>query len=195
MRLEMLESPAVEPVALHEAKPHLRVDIKAEDELISRYIVSAREYIEQYLQRSLIHQTWQLSFDIEDNPTASNSITLPLGTIDSINRIETFTQDNTPRLFDSSQYQLSGSRVVLNDGARWPELERSFDSLVITYLAGYGEQGSDVPQAIRQALCMLVAHYYENREASGDPTEDETAIEVIPFGVMALLQPYRLYSL
>ena len=44
-----------------------------------------------------------------------------------------------------------------------------------------------VPGALRQAIRMLAAHYYENREASAF---DGRANE-LPFGFLALVAPYR----
>lgn len=41
--------------------------------------------------------------------------------------------------------------------------------------------------AIRQAMLLLVGHWYKNREAVGDETKE------LPLGFWALIQPYRIY--
>ncbi len=46
---------------------------------------------------------------------------------------------------------------------------------------------NDVPAPIRQALLMLVAHWYEHR----DPLEIGSAAAQIPGGISELLMPYR----
>ena len=53
-------------------------------------------------------------------------------------------------------------------------------------VAGYGG-ADDVPQAIRTAAAMLVAHWYRNREAVnvGNITSE------LPLGVQSLIAPYR----
>jgi uncharacterized phiE125 gp8 family phage protein len=41
--------------------------------------------------------------------------------------------------------------------ARW-------DAWTITYKVGYSEDGSKVPAIAKNAMLMLVAHYFENRD-------------------------------
>ena len=57
----------------------------------------------------------------------------------------------------------------------------------IDFVAGHGDTPSDVPQPIRQALLLLIAHWYENRE----PVEIGATATTIPAGVSELLMPYR----
>jgi uncharacterized phiE125 gp8 family phage protein len=56
---------------------------------------------------------------------------------------------------------------------------------------GYGATASDVPDALRHAIRMLVAHWYENRglAAIGASTA------MLPGGLGALIAPYRVLSL
>lgn len=57
--------------------------------------------------------------------------------------------------------------------------------------ARYGSEGQDpVPPALVQAVSLLAAHWYENREASlvGISAQD------LPFGVWPIVNEYRDYS-
>lgn len=56
-------------------------------------------------------------------------------------------------------------------------------------LAGYGPEWSDLPADLAQACFMLAAHYYEYR------TEVATPQQALPFGVAALIEPYRTVRL
>ena len=56
-------APAVEPVTLTAAKAHLRVDISDDDDLITAIIKAAREWCEEYLDRTLIHTQWTMRMD------------------------------------------------------------------------------------------------------------------------------------
>ena len=55
---------------------------------------------------------------------------------------------------------------------------------------GYGDAAVDVPQALRQAIRLLVAHWYENRGLVTVGTAT-----VLPQSVAALIAPYRMLSL
>jgi uncharacterized phiE125 gp8 family phage protein len=59
--------------------------------------------------------------------------------------------------------------------------------VTVTYVAGYGPAGDDVPAAIRHAMLLLIGHWYEHRESvvvGGNPVQ-------VPLAVQALLRPYR----
>jgi uncharacterized phiE125 gp8 family phage protein len=78
------------------------------------------------------------------------------------------------------------SRVVPAWNRFWPATRCSINSVVIRFVAGYGDSAEDVPQAIRQGLLIEIANLYENLE------------DIVPrhdIGLMAvserLLWPYR----
>lgn len=57
--------------------------------------------------------------------------------------------------------------------------------LSIAFDAGFGAEWQDTPDDLRRAVLMLAAHYYDARHAVG------TAGAGMPFGVSALIQPWR----
>jgi uncharacterized phiE125 gp8 family phage protein len=61
----------------------------------------------------------------------------------------------------------------------------------IDYTAGYGTSGSDVPQPLRQAMRMLVTHWYEHRSCV---VMGETSTAT-PHGFRELVTPYRRLGL
>ena len=58
MILTLVTPPQYEPVSLDEAKDHLRVTASDDDVRITGYITAARKWVENYLGRALITQTW-----------------------------------------------------------------------------------------------------------------------------------------
>ena len=55
---------------------------------------------------------------------------------------------------------------------------------------------ASVPEDIKQAMLLILAHWYQNREAIYDPlAKFEPQKENIPYGVRALLMPYRHFTL
>lgn len=73
----------------------------------------------------------------------------------------------------------------------WPQPVRSYGGIVIDYRAGYGEVASSVPAPLRQGMLMLIAHWYETREAVVIGGTAQMA-NPVPFGVASLWNPYRL---
>jgi uncharacterized phiE125 gp8 family phage protein len=56
---------------------------------------------------------------------------------------------------------------------------------------GYGDDATDVPEPFKQAIRLLVAHWYENRRiiaASGE-------VASLPASVSSLIAPFRVLSL
>lgn len=195
MQLTEVTPPALEPITLTEAKAHARIDSTAEDTLITSQIIAARRLCEQYCDRAFINQTWRVTYDIDEEPTAKSFINLPYGKVQSITSIKSYDSENVATTLDTDYYRLSGNRIVLNDNYDWPTLDRTYDAFEITYVVGFGALASDIPQDIKQAILMTVSHFFENREAFIDPMGAGTQQVMLPFGVNALLQPYKNYSI
>ncbi len=70
----------------------------------------------------------------------------------------------------------------------WPQPGKVANGIEIDFTAGYGATPSHVPAPIRQALLLLVAHWYERR----DPIEVGSPETVIPQPVSQLLDLYRM---
>lgn len=184
--MAMTAAPAVEPVTLAEAKAQLRVDGTAEDAFITSLIVTSRLQIEAALGLALVTQSWRLTLD--DWP-GTGEIELPVRPVQSVVAIEIAAGGGTVAL-DAGSYHLDGQghrpRIVLIDIVP-PAPDTVADGIAIELTAGFGMSATDVPATIRQALLLLVAHWYENRE----PASMNTTTPGIPDAVSALLTPYR----
>ena len=67
------------------------------------------------------------------------------------------------------------------------ELPSGAQTLRVEYSAGYGDAAADVPQALRQAILLLVGHWYAQREAAATANMAE-----VPYAVRALCDGYRM---
>lgn len=190
MPLVLVTPPATEPVTLQETKQHLRVDITDDDELIAKYIVAAREYVEGITGRALITQTWDLFLDNCPKGQEINGFLLPLQSVQNI----TYTgADGATHIWDSANYVVDTTRgrVILGYGKSWPSITlQPANGIKVRFTSGYGS-ASDVPMPIKHAILLLVGHFYEDREAvvfrAGDARQ-------LPFAVDDLLWPYRVWS-
>lgn len=188
MALVLTSAPAVEPVALSEAKTHLRVDSDAEDTLIASLIVTSRLHVEAALGLALITQSW--SFFLDAWPPG-RELALPLRPIQSIAAMRLYAADESVQTVPSDRYLLDGAsspaRLVRKSNLAWPQPTRAANGIEIALVAGYGDAAADVPAPIRQAILLLIAHWYEHRE----PVEIGPASVPVPPMVSDLLQPYR----
>jgi len=156
-----------EPLSLDDVKLHLRVDDDTEDELINSLITTAREYCEGFQRRAYLTQTQELWLD--SFPSAGY-IKLPLPPLQSVTHIKYYGTDDTEYTFTSDDYfadtKSEPGRVSLGHGKTWPSTTlRPVNGVGIEYVAGYGDAASDVPEKVRQAMLLLISHWYENREA------------------------------
>lgn len=194
MGLTLKSEPAVEPLSLEEAKLHLRVDGTDEDSLITFLIGTARHDVETITRRALITQTWELVMD--DWPD-DDWFPVPMPKLQSILSIKYKDENGVEYTFDPENYAVDTDsvvgRVMLFDDADWPSDELyPVSAIRVEFTAGYGDTGSDVPAPIRQAMKLLIGHYYENREAVINSTGAN--IQLLPMGVSALLQTYRVWG-
>lgn len=152
--------PAEEPVTLAQAKLHCRVDTSDEDTLITALIVSARQLVESYCKRSLISQTRKLTLN---GFPGCDFIELPYGPVASVTSVTSYNSDNDDAVFSTDAYKLGADKIYLNDGYTWPSSLRDHDSCEIVYVAGRANADS-LEQEFKQAVLMIVGHWYENRE-------------------------------
>jgi uncharacterized phiE125 gp8 family phage protein len=191
MKLQLVTAPTSEPVSLIDAKSHMRVEIDTDDALITKFITVARRYSEKIQARAYITQTWDWFLD--EFPSAPFDIPLP--PLQSITSIKYFDKDETEFTFASSKYQQDKQgflgRVTLKFGESWPsDTLRPVNGVVVRFVAGYGNNGSDVPEEILTAIKILIAHWYENRQIT-----DVLKQEQIPLSAHDLLQIDRVFSI
>jgi uncharacterized phiE125 gp8 family phage protein len=169
----------------------LRVDITDDDDLIRDKIVQARTWIEESFGMCLISQTWNLFLDAFPS---EDRIKVPLYPLSSVTGVYYTALGAAEATLSSSYYTVDTyaqpGKIVLNDGYAWPG-----DTLIIVngvrvrFVAGYGAAASNVPRPIRDAILLLVGHWYENREAGN---LGRGSLEQIPFGVESLMYSYRM---
>lgn len=156
----------------------------AEDDLLSHYIGTAREYCEDFQNRAYCTQTWDLKLD--DWPD-QDYIEIPLPPLQSVTYIKYKDSDGVEYTVDTADYIVDTAtfkgRVVLAYGESWPSVSLYPASpITIRFVAGYGAAAA-VPKKAKQAMLLLVGHWNERREAAITGTISKD----IEHGVEALL--------
>jgi len=181
-RYRVTTQPENEPVTLEELRRHTRVFVEdeGEDAYLQALGKAAREWTEAVTCRSWITQTIEARFDAF--PT-SKPLTLWYPPLQSVNSV-TFGADAAT--WDPSDYEVvAGTPGEIRPiaGKSWP----GQGPVWVEFAAGYGDDPEDVPAAVRHAILMLVAQYYEQRQ----PIVTGTIVAKLPYAVDALLATAR----
>lgn len=101
-------------------------------------------------------------------------------TADQADRVEKYILVSKEK-YNVERSENTPGRVKLRAGYNWPT-HREFASFIIEFKAGYGDNDTDVPDALRHKILQLIGYLYGDREAEG-----------IPKGIS--FQSYKTYSL
>lgn len=180
-----IEPPDSLPVTVAEAKAWARIDHSDHNDMVTSLITAAVAHIDGHsgiLGRCLVEQTWR-----QDYPYWRSIFRLPFPDVSSVT-VKYYDASNVLTTVSPSLYSLladeRGAYIWFNSDFTEPTLyDDRQDAVQVTLVAGYGDP-EDVPEAIKSAIKMLVAHWYDNPAAGA-------AIQEIPFGVSAILAPYR----
>lgn len=98
------------------------------------------------------------------------------------------TRGKDARLIDPDDYLLdANSRPARLHFKKPQEPLRVMNGIEIDFRAGFGEAGPDVPDLLRRAILMLVAHWYEFR-ATIEPRDQPASY---PLGYDRLIAGYK----
>jgi uncharacterized phiE125 gp8 family phage protein len=184
----LLSAPAVEPLSLAEAKAFLRVEHADDDDVIAALIAASRIHIEAQTRRALVTQDWRIILDAWPVDGRLPIRPAPLRTLTAVRVYDAGCVSHT---LDTESFVLDtgGSELVFAPWALAPP-GRLAAGIELDVVVGYGDAGTDVPEALRQAVRLLVAHWYENRGLAAVGT-----VTILPTTVAALIAPYRMLSL
>lgn len=165
-KLTLVSQPASEPVSLAEARRQINwadTDTTHDNEL-TLLIGAARNQWEDDTDTGLINRTY--SFGMWGFPTCGNSFSLLRRPVSSITSIQYYDTDNAQQTLSTSIYSLDAASglVYLQYDQSWPDTVSRWDAVTVTYVVGYGSAASSVPAIAKQAMLLLIAHYFENRD-------------------------------
>lgn len=179
MRYELIEGPAVEPLTPQEVRDMLGLPTSVSDTKINSWIKSGRQKldgIDGMLGRALITQTWDWYIDgfpwydrvppypmpwYWEKRCLAERIRLPLPPMQSVEHIKYLDTEGVWQTVDPDQYHVipgNPGYVEPEIGVAWPTaMWNRRDAVVIRFVAGYGDEGEDVPEPIRQAILMNIS--------------------------------------
>lgn len=189
MKPVRVTEPSAKPVTLAELKVAARVDFNDDDVILQAYLDAAVDHLDGWsgvLGRAIINQDWKINLAT----WPADGIVLPFGDVSAATIIY-FDGANAQQTLSDAQYEIvqtaTGSMIRYKEGFARPALntDRS-DAAQVTFTTGFGAAASDVPPALRVAVMLLAAHWYEHREGA-----EGMNIETVPLSVDRLITPYR----
>lgn len=163
---------SIKALTVAEAKSHLNVTHTEDDSLISDYIDAATKVIQDRCRRCFVEETRKLvmtGFD-DSRYVHARVIFLPRSPVNSVTNIVYTSATNVSTTLASSEYIVSSHespcRISEAYSGTWPGTYGVADDVTITYLTGSSTTTSGVPANVKQAIRMLVGHWYRNRESA-----------------------------
>jgi uncharacterized phiE125 gp8 family phage protein len=179
-------TPATQQITTAELRVQSRADPldTTEDASFVGWLAGAVKLAQHETGRSIGTQTLELALDAF--PTAC-PIPLPSGPVTSITSIKYIDTAGIEQTLSSALYTLDDyglqARAVLAYGAAWPATQVVANAVKVRYVAG------DLDPAVKTALFLTVAHFYENREASTD-----LDLKELPLGAKQLLGTVKVWG-
>lgn len=202
--LRVKTPPAVEPVELDVVKRHCRVDSDYDDDLLTMYAITARTLAETWLNRALITQELVFTLANSPPPTASplvpqslivfplnwppvirKPISIPRAPCVAVSEVLWGLVDEMTTA-DPEDYVVNidvEPGQIMMKAPLVPMIPAY--SMQMTYTAGYGDDGSAVPQPIVHGILLLAAGLYENRGDVDTPWSN---------AAWTIMAPYRLWQ-
>jgi uncharacterized phiE125 gp8 family phage protein len=159
-------------ISVADCKKHLQIEAIETyyDSDIEAYIRTAQEYVEEWTNLTLFQTTITAKWNrFPEAPV--ESLRLPAWPVSDVTSISyRNTEGTSVNLSKTTDVQLSlqsvPSFVQPLPNAEWPETQIDrVDAVTIVFVAGYGTTSATVPHRIRQAIKLLVGHWFKNREA------------------------------
>lgn len=184
--LKVTVAPTAEPITLQECKLHCRIDSLEEDDLVNSLISAARQLIETQAGIRLVTQTIQ--DDREEFP--EDGIIYLEGPVQSVTEIEYLDEDGNWETLDLNLVDIdttsNPARIMPTVDESWPAIYGGLGCVSITYVAGFGAP-SAVPAILKQAIKLLVAHWYSVRET----VNIGNIVNEVPYTVDAIVGMFK----
>ena len=156
--------PTIEPVTVEEVKENAFIvsDNSYDSYIRSQLIPSARQYVEELANRSLITQTRAQYYD-----DLEYVMYLRYGPVQSVSSITYKDSQAVQQTLTSSLYTVDTAsipaRVVQAYDQNYPSAICDTNSVVVTSVCGYGSTAASVPLIYRRAIILWASLELNNR--------------------------------
>ena len=185
--LVLVNDPSTKVVEVADIKAQLRIDTNDENDLLGYYIDAATDMAENYCNRHFITHQYKLYFN-EQVQTASlifpNCTLEETGSNKPINWLD---ENGAAQSSDKAYIDAFSNPSLVYLSSDFPGTtlkDNAANTFYFWFNTGYGSASADVPEAIKQAIKLIVADMYYFREDRK---------RQFPMASQILLQPYKCY--
>ena len=180
--IEIITGPASTSVSTDDLKAHLRLNDDSEDSLLGDWLTAADDLFTRWTGYVLVSQTLRLRLD---GWPSDGTVYVPRHPVTGIASVQYLDRDGTWQTVDPSNYSIDlGSvpaRVRFGSGYTFPSLHpTAVPTVRVQFVAG-----GTAPKLAAQAVKLLAAHWYAQREAFGEANLNE-----VPMGFKAVCHQY-----
>lgn len=204
--ISYIAPPTSEPLTLAQAKDHLRLpqDLTDFDSKLNLFIPGARAYLEDSFSLRIMKQQVLLTFS---QFPRQDRLRLPVWPIQSVDVFKYIGVDGTAYTLNVgatggagvqllSRLNRKPVELVLPFAAVWPaQILTTADGIQISLTCGYMNGKSPetlpLPPSIQQAMCLMLAHWWDNGAAVTVGTLMQS--KALALGVDEIMASERLY--
>lgn len=185
-RLLVVTAPPDPLITLSEAKDHLEIDHTDRDTYITSLVAAASSMLDGYdgmVGKAIGDQRVTVSFREPSDVSHIDLAVYPVKSIVSVTYYDTSNVEQSLNVFD---FKLVSDEdyayIEVNDNVTMPAAYDRADAYTFELQCGF----SETPEPIKQAVKLIVGHWFNNREAAS-----ERSIKAIYFAIDAIVGKYK----
>ena len=185
--LVLVNDPTTKVVSYTDIKSQLRIDSNDEQNLLEAYIDAATDMAENYCNRHFITHQYKLYFNEQVNKASLIFPNCTLEETGSNKPINWVDENGAAQSSDKAYIDAFSNPSLVYLSSDFPGTtlkDNAANTFYFWFNTGYGTNSADVPEAIKQAIKLIVADMYYFREDRK---------RQFPMASQILLQPYKCY--
>lgn len=185
--LVLVNDPATKVVSVDDIKAQLRIDSSDENDLLGYYIDAATDMAENYCNRHFITHQYKLYFNEQVDKASLIFPNCTLEEAGSNKPVNWVDENGAAQSSDKAYIDAFSNPSLVYLSSDFPNTtlkDNAANTFYFWFNTGYGSASSDVPEAIKQAIKLIVADMYYFREDRK---------RQFPMASQILLQPYKCY--
>ncbi len=185
--LVLVNDPSTKVVSVDDIKAQLRIDSNDENDLLGYYIDAATDMAENYCNRHFITHQYKLYFNEKVDKASLIFPNCTLEEAGSNKPVNWVDENGAAQSSDKAYIDAFSNPSLVYLSSDFPNTtlkDNAANTFYFWFNTGYGTASSDVPEAIKQAIKLIVADMYYFREDRK---------RQFPMASQILLQPYKCY--